>query len=114
MANSEDRPWGRFEILREAPHFKTKIITVQPGEQISYQSHEKRHEHWVFVKGTGQVILNDQTTDVGAGSYISIPAQAKHRVRNTGTVPLEFVEVQLGEYFGEDDIQRFHDKYSRS
>lgn len=110
----EERPWGKFEILKERPHCKAKIIAVNAGSQLSYQSHNKREEHWIVVKGKGEVVLNDQVVPVSAGSYLKIPLKAKHRIRNTGKESLEFVEVQLGEYFGEDDITRYQDDYSRA
>lgn len=109
----EERPWGRFEVLREKEHFKSKIIMVNPGAQISYQSHTKREEHWIIVRGSGEVILDEKVIPVEVGSYAKIPTGAKHRIRNTGTVPLEFVEVQLGSYFGEEDIVRYQDDYKR-
>lgn len=109
----EQRPWGDFEILRDETHFKSKIIKVLPGAQISYQSHAKREEHWIMTRGSGEVVLNDQVIPVKAGSHVHIPLQAKHRIRNTGKVELEFVEVQLGTYFGEDDIVRYQDDYKR-
>lgn len=109
----EIRPWGRFEVLKDTPDFKSKVITIDPGAQISYQSHAKRAEHWTIVKGSGEVILNDETIPVGPGSHVHIPVQAKHRMRNTGAEPLTFVEVQLGTYFGEDDIVRYEDSYGR-
>lgn len=109
----EIRPWGRFEVLKDTPDFKSKVITVDPGAQISYQSHAKRAEHWTIIKGSGEVILNDETIPVGPGSHVFIPVQAKHRIRNTGAQPLTFVEVQLGTYFGEDDIVRYEDSYGR-
>jgi mannose-1-phosphate guanylyltransferase/mannose-6-phosphate isomerase len=110
----EERPWGRFEILRDESHFKSKVIRVNPGQQISYQSHQKREEHWVVVRGQGEVILNDQTIPVQMGSYVKIPSGAKHRVRNNNSQPMEFIEVQLGTYFGEDDIVRYQDDYKRT
>lgn len=109
----EERPWGRFEVLRDFEHFKSKVILVNPKAQISYQSHSKREEHWIIVKGAGEVILNDKIMPVTTGTYIHIPIGAKHRIRNTGDIQLEFVEVQLGTYFGEDDIKRFADDYQR-
>jgi mannose-1-phosphate guanylyltransferase/mannose-1-phosphate guanylyltransferase/mannose-6-phosphate isomerase len=109
----EYRPWGQFEILRDCDHFKSKVIEVSPGEQLSYQSHTKREEHWIITQGSGEVILNDSTLPVQAGSYVKIPQGAKHRMRNSGTVKLQFVEVQLGSYFGEDDITRYQDDYLR-
>ena len=109
----EERPWGRFDILRDTDYFKSKIIGVAPGAQISYQSHAKREEHWIIVKGAGEVVLNDKVIPVKYGTYINIPLGAKHRIRNTGSVELQFVEVQLGSYFGEDDIVRYQDDYKR-
>lgn len=109
----EERPWGEFEILRDTPHFKSKVIRVNPGASISYQSHNKREEHWTITQGAGEVVLNDEVIPVKAGTHIHIPLQAKHRIRNTGTKMLEFVEVQLGTYFGEDDIIRYQDDYKR-
>jgi mannose-1-phosphate guanylyltransferase/mannose-1-phosphate guanylyltransferase/mannose-6-phosphate isomerase len=109
----EERPWGRFEVLRDKPHFKSKVIRVDPHSQISYQSHAKREEHWIIVKGAGEVILNDQVLPVQTGSYVKIPLGAKHRIRNPNAEPIEFIEVQLGTYFGEDDIVRYQDDYKR-
>lgn len=110
----EDRPWGRFEILRDTDTFKSKVITVDPKQQISYQSHAKREEHWIITRGHGEVVLNDDVIPVQPGAHVHIPLGAKHRIRNTGAQVLEFVEVQLGTYFGEDDIIRYQDDYKRS
>ncbi len=110
----EHRPWGYFEILKDTPNFKSKVIRVNPGAQLSYQSHAKREEHWTITEGEGEVVLNDQVIPVKAGTHIHIPLGAKHRMRNTSTAMLEFVEVQLGSYFGEDDIVRYQDDYARS
>lgn len=110
----EVRPWGQFEVLRDTEKFKSKTITVDPGAQISYQSHAKRAEHWIIVGGRGEVVLNEQVIAVQAGSHVHIPVGAKHRIRNTGPEPIEFVEVQLGTYFGEDDIVRYEDTYGRA
>lgn len=109
----EDRPWGRYEILKETPNFKTKVIHVQPGQQLSYQSHNKREEHWIITQGQGMVIIDDKEITIQKGSYIKVPQQSKHRIRNTGNDVLEFVEVQMGSYLGEDDITRYQDDYKR-
>lgn len=109
----EYRPWGYFEILRDTDSFKSKVIRVNPKAQLSYQSHKMREEHWTITKGAGEVVLNDEVIKVQAGSHIHIPTGAKHRMRNTGDETLEFVEVQLGSYFGEDDITRYEDDYKR-
>lgn len=109
----EYRPWGYFEILKDTANFKSKVIRVNPHSQISYQSHAKREEHWTITQGSGEVVLNDEIIPVKAGSHIHIPLGAKHRIRNTTETLLEFVEVQLGSYFGEDDIVRYQDDYQR-
>lgn len=109
----EVRPWGRFQILSDSMDYKSKTITVDPGAQLSYQSHAKRAEHWVIVKGAGEVVLDDEIIPVQAGQHVYIPMGTKHRIRNTSQNPLEFVEVQVGTYFGEDDIVRYQDEYKR-
>ncbi|UOF01244.1 mannose-1-phosphate guanylyltransferase/mannose-6-phosphate isomerase [Bdellovibrio reynosensis] len=110
----EYRPWGYFEILKDTETFKSKVIRVNPQSQLSYQSHAKREEHWTITKGSGEVVLNDEVIPVSAGTHIHIPLGAKHRMRNTSNEMLEFVEVQLGTYFGEDDIVRYQDDYKRN
>ena len=109
----ENRPWGRFEILHEEPYFKSKIIRVEPNQKISYQSHAKRAEHWIIVKGEGVVILNDKEHVLKQGEHIFIPQGAKHRILNRTTSIVEFLEVQVGSYFGEEDIVRYQDEYGR-
>lgn len=109
----EIRPWGRFDILKSSSDCKAKVISVDPGAQISYQSHERRAEHWIVIKGEGEVTIDGQTTPVGPDQHIYVPQGAKHRMRNTGTHVLAFVEVQLGSYFGEDDIVRYADDFGR-
>ncbi|RYZ71768.1 MAG: cupin domain-containing protein, partial [Proteobacteria bacterium] len=110
----EKRPWGAFEILRDTNYYKSKVITVNPHSQISYQSHAKRAEHWIMTRGQGEVVLNDEVIPVKAGSHVHIPLGAKHRIRNNTAAELEFVEVQIGTYFGEDDIVRYQDDYKRT
>lgn len=112
-AFSETRNWGEFEVLRDGTHYKSKIIKVEPGQRLSYQSHDKRAEHWIVIKGEAAVTLNDQTFDLKSGEHIYIPQGAKHRVANKNGHLLEFIEIQVGEYFGEDDIQRYSDDYGR-
>jgi len=107
------RPWGRYEILSESNDYKAKVIIVDPGMQISYQSHHHRAEHWIVTSGTGEVVLDGKTTPVQPGSHVMIPLQAKHRIRNTGKKPLHFVEVQLGTSFDEADIIRYEDDFQR-
>jgi len=109
----ENRPWGRFEVLRDSGHYKSKIIQVEPGQRLSYQSHAKRAEHWVVVKGEAVVVLNDKEHIVKQGEHIYIPQGSKHRMINRGAETVEFIEVQVGSYFGEDDIVRYQDEYGR-
>lgn len=110
----EDRPWGRFEVLRDTEFFKSKVIAVWPGQRLSYQSHKHRMEHWIIVQGEGEFTLDDKKIPVKSGDHLFIPLGAKHRIANTGKEKLEFVEVQLGTYFGEDDIIRYDDDYGRN
>lgn len=109
----ENRPWGRFEVLRDESYFKSKIIRVEPGQKISYQSHAKRSEHWVVIKGEAVVILNDKEHILKQGEHIFIPQLSKHRIMNRSASVVEFIEVQVGSYFGEDDIVRYQDDYGR-
>lgn len=111
---SELRPWGQYEVLKDTAHFKSKVIEVLPHSQLSYQSHTQREEHWIVTQGEGEVVLNDQVIVVKKGTYIHIPQGSKHRMRNTKSGLLQFIEVQLGSYFGEDDIIRYQDDYQRN
>ncbi|MCB9043078.1 MAG: phosphomannose isomerase type II C-terminal cupin domain [Chitinophagales bacterium] len=107
------RPWGKYEVLLDAPYCKVKRITVLPDKRLSYQMHYKRQEAWTVVQGTAHVTLDDEIIEVSAGNTILIPLQAKHRVANRQQEDLVFVEVQTGTYFGEDDIVRFEDDFNR-
>jgi mannose-1-phosphate guanylyltransferase/mannose-1-phosphate guanylyltransferase/mannose-6-phosphate isomerase len=109
----ETRPWGGFEILADEKNFKSKRVTIDPGAQLSYQSHAKRSEHWVIISGLGQVTLNEKVIPLKPGESVYIPVGSKHRMTNPGKEPLVFVEVQTGSYFGEDDIVRYQDDYNR-
>lgn len=111
---SDRRPWGDYLVLEDAPTFKVKRITVDPGQRLSYQRHERRSEHWFVVAGTGTVTLDGTDRTLVAGSAVDIPAGTAHRMANPGALPLVFVEVQHGTYFGEDDIVRLEDDYGRS
>ena len=109
----EQKPWGYYEVLLNAENTKVKRITVNPGGKLSYQYHHKRSEHWIVIEGTASVIVNDHSKIVEAGDSIYIPVGTKHRVSNEGDTDLVFIEVQTGEYFGEDDITRIEDLYNR-
>ena len=109
----ENRPWGQFEILRDESHYKSKVLRADPGQRLSYQSHAKRAEHWIIVKGEPTVVLNDKEIKMKQGEHIHIPQGAKHRLINNTSEVVEWIEVQTGTYFGEDDIQRYQDDYGR-
>jgi len=108
------RPWGYYEVLSDEPDYKVKRITVYPSSRLSYQSHTRRSEHWLVVKGHAVVTLDDKNISLNNGKSVDIPKGSKHRVRNDGSDDLVFIEVQTGDYFGEDDIERFEDDYGRT
>lgn len=108
------KPWGFYKSTLLAKHVQSKIITVFPNEELSLQKHKKREEHWIILKGEGKIILEDSVICVEQGRYIYIPKGCKHKIINSSAVDnLIFAEVQLGDYFGEDDIIRYEDKYGR-
>jgi mannose-6-phosphate isomerase len=107
------RPWGRYDVLEHADAHQVKRITVKPGQRLSYQRHERREEFWVIISGRARFTLEDIDTDHGPGAVLIIPFCAKHRVACLSDEPLVFIEVQRGDYFGEDDIERFEDDYGR-
>ncbi len=110
---TEHRPWGSFTILADETDHKVKRIVVKPGARLSLQRHKKRQEHWLVVAGKATVTLNDSVITLEPGMAVDIPREALHRVENKEKTPLVFIEVQLGEYFGEDDIERLEDDYGR-
>ncbi|WP_456465234.1 mannose-1-phosphate guanylyltransferase/mannose-6-phosphate isomerase [Persephonella sp.] len=112
------RPWGKYKVLEEGERYKIKKIVVEPGESLSLQMHYHRSEHWVVVKGTAKVVLEDEKNGlkeyfVHENESFYVPKTKKHRLINPGKLPLEIIEIQVGEYVGEDDIVRFEDKYER-
>ena len=108
------RPWGRYDILDEGAGYKVKRITVSAGKRLSYQSHKRRQEFWTFVAGRARLTLDGVVSELAAGQRCHIPVGAKHRVENLGTGTMIFIEVQVGDYLGEDDIERFDDDYGRA
>lgn len=108
------RPWGWYDSIDEGSNFKVKRIMVKPGASISLQKHHHRAEHWIVVRGRGQVTCDDNVLDLGPNQSTYIPLGSVHRLTNPGQEPLEIVEVQSGSYLGEDDIVRFEDHYGRA
>ena len=113
MNYKEQRPWGSFENLLDEEYCKVKRLIIKPGHRPSYQYHHKRDEIWVIVSGEGLVTIENVESNVSKGNVIHVPRTKKHRIKNVGEGELVFIEVQLGEYFGEDDIVRVEDDYDR-
>jgi len=109
----ENRPWGWFETIARGEHFHAKILHVDAGGRLSLQSHRHRSEHWVVVKGVATVVRGDEEFVLQANESIYIHVGEKHQLRNEGADELEIIEVQTGNYFGEDDIVRYEDVYGR-
>lgn len=107
------RPWGSYTVLEEGPNFKIKRIEVKPGASLSLQMHHHRSEHWIVVRGMARVFNDDQEILLSTNQSTYIPAGHKHRLENPGVLNLVMIEVQSGEYLGEDDIIRFEDHYGR-
>ncbi len=108
-----NRPWGFYKTTFISDDCQAKIVVVFPGGELSLQEHKKREEHWVVIKGTGKVILGESIIDIYQGKYIYIPKGCKHKIINQTKENIVLSEIQLGEYFGEDDIIRYSDKYGR-
>jgi mannose-6-phosphate isomerase len=114
IAATELRPWGSFTTLEEGRGYKIKRIEVKPGHRLSLQMHHHRSEHWIVVSGTAKVTCGDQEKLLFSNQSTYVPACTNHRLENPGVIPLILIEVQNGEYLGEDDIVRFQDDYSRA
>ncbi|MBI3236894.1 MAG: cupin domain-containing protein, partial [Chlamydiales bacterium] len=108
------RPWGRFTVLEEGTRYKIKRIVVEPKQKLSLQKHYHRSEHWIVVKGTANATIDKEERLVCENESIYVPKGCIHRLENPGKVDLELIEVQVGEYVGEDDIVRLEDVYQRA
>ncbi len=107
------RPWGTYEGVDAGDRFQVKRLVVKPGAALSLQLHHHRAEHWVVVKGTAKVTRGNEIILLSENESTFIPLGTKHRLENPGNTPLEIIEVQSGDYLGEDDIVRFEDQYKR-
>jgi len=108
------KPWGVYERLASGPRFQVKTLRVDPGQALSLQRHARRAEHWIVVRGAARVTLGGATTDLAASESVYIPVGVAHRLENPGSEALVVVEVQTGEYLGEDDVERLADRYGRT
>ena len=108
-----ERPWGTYTVLDENRNYKIKRIEVGAGQRLSLQMHHHRSEHWIVVSGTARVTCGDEEYVVNVNESTFIPIGKNHRLENPGKIPLVIIEVQSGEYLGEDDIVRFDDDYHR-
>ena len=107
------RPWGSYITFDQEPGFQVKRLNVNPGGILSLQKHYKRSEHWTVVMGAARITLNDDEFDLTVNESVFIPVEAIHRIANHGDTELRVIEVQCGDYLGEDDIERFEDNYGR-
>ncbi|HZT59046.1 MAG TPA: phosphomannose isomerase type II C-terminal cupin domain [Pyrinomonadaceae bacterium] len=107
------RPWGSFTVLDEGAGYKVKRIEVLPGKRLSYQRHARRAEHWMVVAGEARVTLDGDDVTVRLGETVDISVGTAHRIENPGSDALVFIEIQRGDYLGEDDITRIEDDFGR-
>jgi len=110
---TDERPWGRYEVLEESEGYKVKRLEVKPGARLSLQRHSRRGEHWVVVEGIADIICGERELRLKKGEHIHIPPETNHRLGNSSDQQLALIEVQLGDYLGEDDIVRLEDDYKR-
>ena len=108
------RPWGLYQSVDNGTRYQVKRIVVKPGAQLSLQKHFHRAEHWVVVRGTAQVTINEEHRTIHENESVYVPIGSVHRLANPGKIPLELIEVQVGSYLGEDDIVRLEDAYART
>jgi len=107
------RPWGYVETLNLGERYQVKKLQISPGRRLSLQKHMHRSEHWVVVRGTGEVTVDGDIRILHENESVYMPIGAVHRLANPGRIPLELIEIQVGSYLGDDDIQRFEDDYNR-
>jgi mannose-6-phosphate isomerase len=113
IMETDHRPWGYYTVLSDEPDHKVKRICVYPGKRLSLQRHRRRAEHWYLVHGETVATIGEREISLRAGEAVDIPCGAFHRIQNTGGEEAAFIEIQTGDYFGEDDIERLADDYGR-
>ncbi len=109
----DHRPWGYYQVLADEPDHKVKRIVVYPGKRLSLQKHRQREEHWYVLSGQALVTRGPDQIPLKKGDSVDIPYGALHRIENVGSEEVTFIEVQSGDYFGEDDIERVEDDFGR-
>ncbi len=114
LQKEDHRPWGYYVVLSDLDDHKVKRIIVYPGKRLSLQSHKRRSEHWMVVSGKGVVTLDSREIELSSGDSVDIPVGTRHRMTNRSDAPVVFVEIQTGDYFGEDDIERYEDDFGRA
>lgn len=114
MKSTIYKPWGSFEIINEGKKFTIKKIIVNPGSQLSLQSHEHRSEHWLIAEGDAEVVINEETFHLHENQHIFIPQGSKHRLANRGNLNLIIFEMWFGNNLDENDIKRYEDIYNRN
>ena len=112
-AESAERPWGSWQVLGTGPGYKVKRIEVEPGCRLSYQTHQHRSEHWLVVSGIATCVIDGESVTAAPGKHVAVERGAAHRICNDGDVQLVIIEIQRGDYTGEDDIVRLEDDYDR-
>ena len=112
--NYEEKPWGNYRVLHKEKGIQVKRIEVKPGCRLSLQKHARRSEKWTVVSGSGVVALGPKEISVRKGSFVDVPVGEVHRMHNTGSDLLVFIEIQFGDYLGEDDIVRLQDDFGRT
>ena len=109
------RPWGAYIVLATGPGFQVKRLTVKPLQRLSLQWHRHRDEQWVVARGTAEVVIGETTSTLARGQSVAVVRGVQHRISNISSIdPLEIIEVQIGDYLGEDDIVRVQDDYGRT
>jgi mannose-6-phosphate isomerase len=114
VGDEDERPWGRWKVIGVGQGFIVKEIMVKPGARLSAQYHNHRAKHWTVVSGEGEAEIDGTARELRRGDHLHVPLQAVHRIRNTGSTPLIFVEVQVGDLLDETDIVRLSDDYGRT
>jgi len=113
IKEEEHRPWGYYRVLEDKADHKVKRVVIYPGQRMSLQRHRRRSEHWYIIQGKALVTRDRDEFPGGPGTSVDIPVGSWHRIRNTGEGNTVLIEVQTGDYFGEDDIERAQDDYGR-